>query len=81
MSRNFRLGQNNFQGTVCTPHFIVYFMQFLCKVLNNYKPCVTGILEKLGEDILSVSIFMDGVLKKLLKSMFSLQENGCINVS
>jgi hypothetical protein len=49
--------------------------------LDNYKRCVAGILENIDEDILCVSIFMDDVLKKLRKSMFSLQENSCVNVS
>jgi hypothetical protein len=49
--------------------------------LNKYKSCVTGIFANLDEDILCMLIFVDYALKKLIKSMFSLQENICVNVS
>jgi len=37
--------------------------------LNSYMSCVTEILANIDEGILRVSIFMDDILKKLLKSM------------
>ena len=50
---------------------MVYCTQFSRMFLNYYESFVTEILANIDEDILSVSIFMDDMLKKLLESMFT----------